>query len=113
MPRPAAATLQVTKDLLSARRLRPRATRLESGLQTERIEVGVSFSIRASTSASTLTLSRTVCCESYKLFGKRCALCPNRGFGPDETDRDHPPLVTLSHAAAPPSSVYRAGRSNQ
>jgi len=29
-------------------------------------------------SAETLTLVRTVCCESYKQCGRRCAICPHR-----------------------------------
>lgn len=27
---------------------------------------------------STLVMVRTVCCESYKEFGKRCGICPMR-----------------------------------
>jgi len=27
---------------------------------------------------STLVMVRTVCCEGYKTFGKRCSLCPHR-----------------------------------
>ena len=27
---------------------------------------------------STLVMMRTVCCEGYKTFGKRCSLCPHR-----------------------------------
>ncbi len=27
---------------------------------------------------STLTMVKTVCCEGYKTYGKRCSLCPHR-----------------------------------
>ena len=29
-------------------------------------------------SMSSITMVRTVCCESYKEFGRRCSLCPHR-----------------------------------
>jgi len=28
--------------------------------------------------ASTLVMVKTVCCESFKICGKRCSLCPHR-----------------------------------
>ena len=27
---------------------------------------------------STLVMTRTVCCEAYKQFGRRCGICPHR-----------------------------------
>jgi len=32
----------------------------------------------ASDTINTLVMVRTVCCEGYKQYGQRCAICPNR-----------------------------------
>ena len=61
------------------------------------------FSI--SPAAETVTLTRTVCCEGYLQFGKRCALCPNRDRIEHQADiQPTPPALCLRRIALPDSS---------
>jgi len=48
--------------------------------------------------SSTVTLSRTVCCESYRQYRKRCELCPSRCADDQECAQKPPAFFPLRRA---------------